>query len=342
METAQRKLTARQLRAGYSVTDICRSLNVSRSYVFKVKKLVEQDQDLTVVRKGGPKKKMRTSRKVAAVAADIARNPRKSIRRLAIDHKMGKTTMSRLVQQDLNMKSRVVQSRPILTDSAKEKRRKRASQLLNRIKKEDSSKVRIFSDEKLFTVDATTNRRNSRYLSDLPVDKVDPEIRITPFSKAPLKTMVLGVVGSDGKKCPIIFVADGERLDANGYQGLLHQHVLPWISRTYPDGNYVFQQDGAPAHTAYSTQQFLKENMSSYWPAAKWPPYLPDLNPLDYSFWGVLQDKVQARAHDSLDDLKQTITKEWRRLSSKYIRRTCGAFRRRLEQVVAANGSYIE
>jgi hypothetical protein len=43
----------------------------------------------------------------------------------------------------------------------------------------------------------------------------------------------------------------------------------------YPDGNYVFQQNSAPAHTATTTQEFLRENLPEFW--------MPDLNSLDFS-----------------------------------------------------------
>ena len=63
--------------------------------------------------------------------------------------------------------------------------------------------MQIFSDEKIFTVDAAVNRCNSKYLSELHVADVNPDICISPFSKAPANVMVLGVVASDGKKCRI-------------------------------------------------------------------------------------------------------------------------------------------
>ncbi len=94
--------------------------------------------------------------------------------------------------------------------------------------------------------------------------------------------MVLGVIASNGKKCPIIFVPDGKKITANSYQALLRQHVIPWLSATYPEGNYVFQQDSAPVHTASSTQKFLESNMAAQWSKTVWPPYSPDLNLLDY------------------------------------------------------------
>jgi hypothetical protein len=39
---------------------------------------------------------------------------------------------------------------------------------------------------------------NNHYLADLTVANADPSIGISPFSKAPLKKIVLGEVGSDG------------------------------------------------------------------------------------------------------------------------------------------------
>ncbi len=196
--------------------------------------------------------------------------------------------MKRILNDDLGMVSRVVQEKPLLTIDNREKRRERARKLLLRLKKEDAGKVRIFSDEKLFVADALVNRRNSRYLTDLPVNEVDESVRISPFSKAPAKVMVLGIVARDGKKCPIIFVPDGEKVTADSYQVLLHRHVIPWLSATYSEGSYVFQQDGAPAHTANSTQQFIESNMAANWSKTVWPPYSADLNPLDYGIWGVM------------------------------------------------------
>jgi hypothetical protein len=87
--------------------------------------------------------------------------------------------------------------------------------------------------------------------------------------------MVLGVIGSNGQKCPIVFVSAGERVNADVYQDLLRKHVVPWIQRTYPDGNYVFQQDSVPAHTARTTQEFLRETMAEFWTPGEGPGYAP-------------------------------------------------------------------
>ncbi len=48
-----------------------------------------------------------------------------------------------------------------------------------------------------------------------------------------------GVVGSSGQKCSIVVVGTGEEVNVDVYQDLLRQRVVPWVQRTYPDGNYV-------------------------------------------------------------------------------------------------------
>ena len=73
-------------------------------------------------------------------------------------------------------------------------------------------------------------------------------------------------------------------------------------------GNYVFQQDSAPAHKAKITQKFMDENFSDYWPWALWPPSSPDCNPLDYVIWGLLDTKVGANPHPNIKALKATIS----------------------------------
>jgi hypothetical protein len=221
-------------------------------------------------------------------------------------------------------------------------RKERCQKLINKLKASQSRQVQIFSDEKFFTVDVAVNRCNSRYLTDLPVADVDPDVRISPKSKAPLKQMVLGVIGSDGQKCPIVFVSAGETRQRRRLSGPFAEACRLLDQRTYPDGNYVFPQDSAPAYTARTTQEFLRETMAEFWTPADWPPYSSDLNPLDFSVWSVLQEKVLAMTHTSLVALRQSITREWNRMSPAYVLRTCRSFRRCLQSVVAKNGGYIE
>jgi hypothetical protein len=67
-----------------------------------------------------------------------------------------------------------------------------------------------------------------------------------------------------------------------------------------------------------------------------------NLNPLDFSIWSVLQEKVRAMPHTSLAALRRSITRQWNPISWAYICRTCHSFCRRLLAVVAKKCSYIK
>src|SRR3954471_3502493 len=58
-------------------------------------------------------------------------------------------------------------------------------------------------------------------------------------------------------------------------------------------GSFIFQQDGAPAHTARQTQEWLALKSPEMINKDEWPPNSPDLNPLDYYVWGAMLHMYQ-------------------------------------------------
>ena len=73
-----------------------------------------------------------------------------------------------------------------------------------------------------------------------------------------------------------------------------------------------------------------------------WPPFSPDLNPLNFSIWSMLK-KVACRSEKlSVNHLKKSLHKAWDDIPQKKIRAAVEVFRSRLEKVIDANGSQIE
>jgi hypothetical protein len=50
--------------------------------------------------------------------------------------------------------------------------------------------------------------------------------------------------------------------------------------------------------------------LAEFWFSADWPPYLPDLNLLDFSTGSVLQPKGQATPHTNLAALRPSVAAE--------------------------------
>ena len=65
--------------------------------------------------------------------------------------------------------------------------------------------------------------------------------------------------------------------------------------------DYVFQQDGSPAHFHYDVRDYLNTNWPQRWTGRfgqedvalmRWPPRYPDLTLCDFYLWGFVKDTV--------------------------------------------------
>ena len=90
---------------------------------------------------------------------------------------------------------------------------------------------------------------------------------------------------------------------------ILKAVVDPWARKHFGGQSWTFQQDWAPAHGAKSTLELCKELFPDFWDKDVWPSNSPDLNPLDFSVWSILEQKVCAKRHSSIDELKKHLKK---------------------------------
>ncbi|KAI6653924.1 hypothetical protein LOD99_3100 [Oopsacas minuta] len=67
-------------------------------------------------------------------------------------------------------------------------------------------------------------------------------------------------------------------------------------------------------------------------------PYSPDLNPMDYSIWSILETKACAKAHTNVESLKVLLRREWAIIPQETLRAAVEAFPRRLKAVIEKRG----
>ena len=111
-------------------------------------------------------------------------------------------------------------------------------------------------------------------------------------------------------------------------------------------GGSIFQQDGAPAHTARLTQTWsrIATNCPEFISKDEWPPNSPDLHPLDYHVWGALLDlyqKYQPRP-TNIFEFKVALQSIWNDLPQDPIDRAILSFTKRLRACIKANGGHFE
>ena len=95
-------------------------------------------------------------------------------------------------------------------------------------------------------------------------------------------------------------------------------------------------QDSAPSHCAKATQNFLRDNTPDFIRSQEWTPHSPDLNPLDYSVWDILQELVYGGRREpfaNLKDLQNVIRDKWHDVDDQTVRKALLQWKRRLAAV---------
>ena len=92
----------------------------------------------------------------------------------------------------------------------------------------------LWTDEKLFTVQALHNNKNNQIYTqqkeDIPANK-----RIVYQHQKPASVMVWVGVTSIGKKTPFIFIKEGVKINQHANLKLLKEQLIPWINRTFKE-----------------------------------------------------------------------------------------------------------
>jgi transposase len=113
--------------------------------------------------------------------------------------------------------------------------------------------------------------------------------------------------------------------------------LLPMIDRLPLSwlGKVVFQQDNARPHVAVDTMQFLRENRVT---TAVWPPYSPDLNPIE-NVWSIMKTLVRKQNPQTVPDLIKAIKYVWREtVTPQLCKNLFSSMRTRLTNVIRKKG----
>ena len=112
--------------------------------------------------------------------------------KLAQKRSVSRSTISRAVNEDLDMKSYVRRVRNLLTNRSRALRAERCPKLLNHLKQKGGH-VRVFVNENKFVVDEVANKQNTRIIAFDP-SEVPPVMQ----SKNSASVMVFAAVAGDG------------------------------------------------------------------------------------------------------------------------------------------------
>ena len=262
-------------------------------------------------------------------------------RQIAREIGISQSSVRRIVKSDLNLKCLKKRRAQELTEANKQARFQRSGQLL-RLYPASLVNYIWFTDEKLFTVAAPSNSQNDRFYAPVGTRKRDvPANRLLRTRPTFSKSLMVSVGVSALGRTNIHFIEPGVKINGKYYRDvLLMQGLLPDIREITE--YFIFQQDGAPAHRARETVELLQAETPDFIPPTLWPPNSPDLNPVDYKIWSVMEEKVyRYRIHD-VNELRRRIVDAWDEMDQRVIDESVKQWRKRLRACVDGQGGHFE
>lgn len=241
-----------------------------------------------------------------------------------------------MLEEDLGFKpyKKIVQ--PLLTGDHKAKRIQFTNWVRHHYPKNDTMPI-VFSDEKMFDIDGVYNAQNDRVWA-VNRAEADESGGIEPARKFPQRVMVWLAVCSKGVSPPV-FLDKGSVNDQRYIEDVLPV-ALKFGNRVFGKNNWIFQQDGAGAHTHHSSQKWCQDHFPNFIDKDHWPPNSPDLNPLDYSIW---EEYVQAMDWSKVFNkatLKSELKRAVKKIRPEVILETCNSWTIRLNRVCKNGGDY--
>nr|XP_029709501.1 uncharacterized protein LOC115255511 [Aedes albopictus] len=277
---------------------------VKRNFVYKTIRRFQETASTKDRARSGRPRLARTPRVIKVVRERIRRKKNRSIRKMAADLNVFIGTAHTIFSKDLGCKPYKKRKVHGVSEATREKRLNRAKMILTR----HAGQEFVFSDEKLFVLQQPHNVQNDRVWAPTRDSIPECSLNIPRFQNV--------------------------KINAAYYKTeVLEKVVAPSLQSLYGDDHYVFQQDGAPAHTANVVQAWCRANLTDFLDKTLWPPSSPDLNPLDFFVWSYMMSKLNDYTISTLDQFKMVILKIWDEMPMQAVRAACDAFEKRLKLV---------
>lgn len=320
----------------------------SRSGLDKLIKKIDEQGSAERKEGSGRPRTVRTEENVVAVAKrikSIEGQPGTHMSPAAISRELGlsETSVRRMVKDDLHLKPFKRMHGQKLSEVDQERRVERSKKMLRSLTADKLSRT-FFTDEKMFMVDPPLNSQNDRVYDQANKHKheIEDQRLFRTMSCFTRKIMVSVGVSKLGKTS-LHFIEPGVKVDGAYYRETLLANMLPEMSALARGGHFVFQQDGARSHTARESVAYLEEHVPELLKPEMWPANSPDLNPVDYTVWSWMEQKVYTgeKIRD-IPHLRRKLSNAWEELPQTLLDDAIDQFRPRLKKVIEVGGLHIE
>lgn len=272
------------------------------------------------------------------IALTLENCPKKSTRKASAELGISPRSVGRLLKRRDLKPFRPRLMHPLSEDDP-DRRMQFAEIMLNTIHNNPLFLDRIiWSDEACFRLSGHVTRHNCVYCRDndpIPPSVNEDEVGVTVWAG----------LSSSGVLGPYFF---DDPMDCAGYLTMLHRDVLPAMQAVPNFNELLFQHDGAPPHYAPAVRNFLDTTFPGRWIGRRgcidWPPRSPDLNPIDFFFWGAVKEKAFIRKPTSLVELRTYISDACNDITSnlELCTNVCRSVTGKLQACMKAEGGLFE
>ena len=322
-------------KANHSVKEIVALIGVSRTsvkkYIRRFKNEGEQNTPVPKKRPGRPRKA--SKRVLTIIKRDLETNPFTTSRRIRESNPQVLGTLStRTVRRrikELEFSSHKPAKKPLLSKKQQKKRVDFGNKYLNW--PEENWLDVLWLDEATFNI---TSNSMSRVYRKNGRDRLDPKY-LQYTMKHPDSLMVWGCFSGRGLG-DLIILPKNEKINQYNYFELLCDHLPSSFEKSQAT---IFQQDGAPAHTAKSVTKWLQDCEVKY--INDWPGNSPDINPIE-NLWAIMKADLQDKDVSTLPKLEAALKESWMNISPETLQNLALSIPKRLLSIKKCNGRATE
>lgn len=304
--------------AGWTQERIASKLKTSQQSISKLINKFEETGSVEDLPRSGRPRIIDTSNYNNNPITDTINKKRKSTAKEIADEikcEISLTTIARLRKQ-LNYRPVHFRKVPKFNSNTKHKRYEYCLDSLD----EDWKNI-IFTDESWFVL-----QDDGKVVWKRP----EEEPIMNPTAKFPQKVMIWGGIWFDGKT-RLCFIEG--TVDRWKYIDILNEYLV----KPHLTVDTEVLQDGAKAHTAEDTWEFIDEKGIDM---IQNPPNSPELNPIEH-VWGWMKNQLNKHEVKSMDHLRQLVQQYWDEIPMTVIQGFISHNKSVVNQIVVAGGGTI-
>lgn len=191
----------------------------------------------------------------------------------------------------------------------------------------------LFADIKTFTGEGS---RGQVWVRRPVGEAANPEYSV-PHKPHPVSVPAWGCFSAKGPGYMAMFEGS---LDAAGLRDIFRDYLLPTVGKHFGEGaEWWLLHDNDPGrHKSRVLKTFMHNN---YIRPLDFPPYSPDLNPIE-NVWREMELRMASTRADTKQELEELVTKTWASLAPDYCSKLARSMPKRIAQVIDRNGAYTD